>query len=274
MTNICRKMLVYCNQIIDNLPGLRQFIVTLASLATRDYNKSFGLSDQVSALNLDQYEHSASGIHDRTMDAAIGIADYINNRMVSPRLQLIELRLGYINANNPSLTEMKRKVSHSEGLLRQIFKQTTIDNHPVFIFTEKVAPLFLNRVKREAKTDASLKYWLVQSPAEFNQMIVFSSDVYQPITPIDEITERFNAMVSNHEISKAMEQLGYWRECCHAFQLRYKLRESELLLDMLHDWLQTLDNAQLNNGQQQDLLFYHEYINELNLYQQNANNKH
>ena len=98
-------VLVYANDVVANLPINSAFKVSLSNIAIRDYGKDYGLSNQVSAVDVDAYEKSFSGNDDKTIDAAIGIANYINNSIKSPRLLLVELRVDYKKkAKNSSIS--------------------------------------------------------------------------------------------------------------------------------------------------------------------------
>ena len=85
----------------------------LNDVSIRDY-KTGGFNDKIVCIDLDSYEKiEKSGSPDKTMDAVIGISNYQNNRRVSKRLLMVELRLDYKSSRNLSGTELRRKSSHS-----------------------------------------------------------------------------------------------------------------------------------------------------------------
>lgn len=89
----------------------------LNDVSIRDY-KTGGFNDKIVCIDLDSYEKiEKSGSPDKTMDAVIGISNYQNNRRVSKRLLMVELRLDYKSSRNLSGTELRRKSSHSRELL-------------------------------------------------------------------------------------------------------------------------------------------------------------
>ena len=87
-------------------------------------------------VSLDDYEAKVlKGSNDCTMDAAIGIGNYANNRVTTSRLMLVELRMGYDNVDNLSASSLENKISHSENLL----SGHRIDKNNYFIFRDGVA---------------------------------------------------------------------------------------------------------------------------------------
>ena len=99
---------------------------TLQNIAKRDYpNKNyFSNISTIDALDLDSYEKSLHSTNMQcTGDAAIGIAKRKNaNSLLDPAYMIVELRMGYDNGKNISLTEICKKVEHSKELLNKYKK--------------------------------------------------------------------------------------------------------------------------------------------------------
>ena len=132
----------------------------LNEVSIRDY-KAGGFNDKIVCIDLDTYERAAkSGSPNNTMDAAIGISNYQNNRRVSKRLLLVELRLDYKSSKNLSGTELRRKSSHSRTLLGL---EVSIDPNDYFIFDDKII--------EESRRKINNPYSPINSPDQINSEI-------------------------------------------------------------------------------------------------------
>ena len=92
-------MLVYSPEFTNKSKLASCCLKDLNFLCIRDYGESF-FENEVVCLDLDAYESSCVGENKPTIDAAIGIADYQNNRTSSDRHLLVELRFGYKSTKN------------------------------------------------------------------------------------------------------------------------------------------------------------------------------
>lgn len=92
------------------------FSSDLDSLCRRDYRRAF-FNQEIPCLDIDEYERFCSGQNDCTMDAAIGIGTYDQNTVKDQRFLLVELRLGYTNANNLDYQNMSQKIDHTKDIL-------------------------------------------------------------------------------------------------------------------------------------------------------------
>ena len=72
---------------------------TLNAVSRRDYGNTYSFRPDIECLDMDTYEKNVlrKGQPDCTVDAVIGISTYENNRVSSPRLLLVELRMDYDN---------------------------------------------------------------------------------------------------------------------------------------------------------------------------------
>lgn len=87
--------LVCQNDIIVSHPFACHCQATLNDVAAKDYQRTGWFDPRITCLSLDDYEAKVlKGSNDCTMDAAIGIGNYANNRVTTSRLMLVELRMG------------------------------------------------------------------------------------------------------------------------------------------------------------------------------------
>lgn len=99
--------IVFDNAVVVSHDSYRKgYSSKLNDLSIRDY-KTGGFNDKIICIDLDRYERSEfPQLLNNTMDAAIGISNLHNNRRVSKRLLLVELRLGYKSDRTLSGTEL------------------------------------------------------------------------------------------------------------------------------------------------------------------------
>jgi len=140
--------LVCQNDIIVSHPFACHCQATLNDVAAKDYQRTGWFDPRIICLSLDDYEAKVlKGSNDCTMDAAIGIGNYANNRVTISRLMLVELRMGYDNVDNLSASSLENKISHSENLL----SGHRIDKNNYFIFKDGVAAQAKSWAERKKK---------------------------------------------------------------------------------------------------------------------------
>ena len=177
--------IIYNEDIIVSHLIAKHCLCLLDEVSQRDYNKVGIFSSKIKCLALDDYETKfCGGSKDNTMDAAVGISDYQNNRKVNHRLLLVELRLDYQSSRNLDKSSLVRKIKHSKDLL----SESRIAPNSCFIFSEEVAPKAQSWVRRFAREFSA--NWEVMNPIQFNAFIKFESDMpYQPENDLDRIKE-------------------------------------------------------------------------------------
>lgn len=112
--------IIYNEDIIVSHLIAKHCLCLLDEVSQRDYNKVGIFSNKIKCLALDDYETKfCGGSKDNTMDAAVGISDYQNNRKVNHRLLLVELRLDYQSSRNLEKSSLVRKIKHSKDLLSE-----------------------------------------------------------------------------------------------------------------------------------------------------------
>ena len=231
---------VYDNSIIDNYPIQQKFKISFADAVIRDSGSSFGLPEGVSAIDVDAYETSLPGNNQRTIDTAIGIADYKNNQLGNRRLLLVELRLNYQhNGVNSSITEMHEKERHTRDIL-----QGMIDSRCFFIFNHSAAQGKRSEINRNAQVHSYSKKWKIVSPSEFNNCFMFQQDLpYQPETDISAIKNQCKGLLSCGKVSEFLELISDTLDTLSDFQTRYQILECQELCKLLDDMCQMLDGS-------------------------------
>lgn len=230
---------VYENNVVANLPISNTFKVSLSDIAIRDYGKDYGLSKQVSAVDVDAYETSLSGNNDKTVDSAIGIANYINNSIKSPRLLLVELRLDYKKkAKNSSISSMLRKEAHS----RQLLSFASLDKRCFFVFDTDVAPHKRSEIANQKHANSLLANWQVLSPKDFIKQFYFTADLpYTPITNINAIIQQGNMFLGNQEWKKLIDLLTYWNKQAEKYSFSNDKEEARAIFNAIYTLFISID---------------------------------
>lgn len=229
---------VYDNSVVENHEQALHFLTSLAAISIRDYQQDYGFSDQIAALDIDAWETSLSGSNDKTMDAAIGIADHVNNQPRSQRLLLVELRMSYSgHGQNSKTSDMKGKNQHTRNML----VGSIIDNRSFFIFSKNVAPIVRRRIASESKVDKALHNWKILSPEEFINMFQFVEDLpYTPESPIDEIRDKGIQFMAIADFENAIKLLDHWITQARSYKDKYKIEESKALATVIQEILKVL----------------------------------
>lgn len=145
----------------------KKYSSTLNDISNRDYRKAFFKNDRV-CIDLDAYEDSFKKAQpEPTMDAAIGVADKNEERLVNRRFLLVELRLNYKSSDPLSSSNMISKVKHSKELLRP----SNIDKQSVFVFTKTVSNQAKNYFFRYRNQYPEMRNWIAKTPEEFDQYV-------------------------------------------------------------------------------------------------------
>lgn len=233
---------VYDNSIVEAHEKAESFKTTLASVSVRDYQQDFGLPNEIVALDIDAWEISLSGDNDKTMDAAIGVADYIDNAKRASRLLLVELRMNYTGQGlNSKTSDMKAKSQHTRNML----SESPIDTRSYFIFQKNVAPSVRNRISRESVVDKTLQNWNIVSPEEFVSMFQFVENLpYTPLSPIEDIRSNGVEFVAVADFGNALKLVKYWLNKINTFYNQYKLEECKALVEVIQEVVNAISNHQ------------------------------
>ena len=246
--------LVFDNSIIQVHPFYPHCRSTLLDLSNKDYSKEgFLFNPKIECLDMDHYEKEVlhSSIPDNTMDAAIGVANYVNKDKRNIRLLLVELRMGYGSTKRFSETDIIRKITHTRDLLRE----SPLDNSEIFVYKEDVAPKAKRWFSSKSKQYAALSNSIVFSVSTFEEAVKdFDSLPYIPIYSEACIYRDLNCHVTSENWSKFFEQFSYWCDIAIGF-LYKKPFEYEHLKDVLRRfWISFKnENHTLNEDEELDL---------------------
>lgn len=237
--------LVCQNDIVVSHSYARHCLCTLDDVAAKDYLKSGWFDKRILCLSLDDYERKVlQGSNDCTIDAAIGVGNYINNRTTVTRLMLVELRMGYgyHNVDNLSVSSLENKISHSRSLL----SDCNIDNNNYFIFKEGVAEQAKSWAERKKKEGGICYTWAVLSVNEFNRLIQFVEDMpYVPKTDLAQIRKQLSDCIANKNWRELCDQTDYWQKKALSYKHRYELPEYEAIRAVLLDAWRVIEPDQL-----------------------------
>jgi hypothetical protein len=233
-------MLVFCPDYTQKSHLAPTYLSELNALCRRDYGRDY-FASSIICLDLDGYETQQSGNNDATMDAAMGIADWVHNHNSRERHLLIELRLDYKSTRNFDLSNMKRKVSHSRDILNPEF----VDDNAVFLFETYVASKAKHYFSRLAKQDPVVKTWVVMDVDGFNNYIFNCASLpYEPENNLNKIEEDLKNKFKNGSIDAISGLVKYWVDQMQLYNLRYKQAESNAIASVILSFLQSLSFPQ------------------------------
>lgn len=239
--------IVYNDKIVaEHTIAQRGCMHLLDELAESDYHKRGYFDERIRCLSLDEYEEKVcGGSKDNTMDAAVGICDYVNNRVVNSRLMLVELRMGYDSADNLSRSSLEHKITHSRNLL----VDTRMEKTNFFVFTDTIAPKAKSWATRMAYAARLKSDWEILGVTQFNELLNFESDMpYHPIHDVDAIKKGLLQCMDSMDWEKLFAQTGYWKELAETYRTQYKVLEFNSIINTLWGVWQTVDpqNYRLN----------------------------
>lgn len=235
--------LVCRNDIIVSHPFACHCQAALDDIAARDYQRSGWFDGRIVCLSLDDYETNVcKGSKDSTMDAAIGIGNYVDNRVTASRLMLVELRMGYENVDNLSVSSLESKINHSKDLLSGY----PIDSRSYFIFKDGVSAQAKSWIERRRKEIRGYSAWVVLSVNEFNHLIQFIEDMpYVPKNDWGQISRKLKYCIDNRNWEYLCKQTDYWREKALDYKYRYELAEFDGISSTLLEIWNTIEPDRL-----------------------------
>ena len=230
------------NEYVYRHPLWQQCASTLQEISERDYpcKNYFNSLLRIDALDLDTYErlqHKKST--DCTIDAVMGVAlQKVGDKLRMEFLLLIEFRMGYTNACNLELDEIRKKVEHSKDILNSNGSFNLYQDY-YFIFTDAEAPQANRVILSKARALGRMTNYKALSISDFKNLIVDPETLpYQPKHPKEEIIDSFSAAYDslNDLNSSQFEKIfNYWMRKCQDFKQQYKLSEVEHISKILKE---------------------------------------
>ena len=183
---------------------------TLSEVSERDYpKKDYFSSKDILCLDMDVYEKNVlkKSTPEETVDAVIGISSYHHNRMVNPRLLLIELRMGYGDADNLVRKQQIDKVAHTRSLLSY---ETNIEKTSLFVFNDNTYPTAESLFSRWRNECRAFKNFETCSVTSFDDIIKSEDDMpYEPLHNESEIRRELLQFSQKGEQQKFINKINY-----------------------------------------------------------------
>lgn len=231
----CRIMeqLIYNHTIILGHPLYAASPSTLSEVAEKDYPGEYYFSADIPCIDLDAYEDQMSGESGCTMDAAVGVSKFKDNRVGTPSLALIELRMDYKSVANLDFSKIEGKMRHSRDLL----VGNTFHHKDYFVFTSRVAQQAVYEFKRHSSTHPILKIAQPISVEAYNNTIKNWEDcTFEPVHSRQSIYDS----LSTPDPDKLSARLDFWIKKMYEYRVKYDLNEAKHILDVLDEFLRAL----------------------------------
>lgn len=212
-------LLVFDNSIIENHIFYSLCGDTLSMVSKKDYEHTDYFNPKIKCLDMDNYEKKIlkTSHADNTMDAAIGVANYVNNKKTKNRLLLVELRMGYKSCKNLSKENIRGKIKHTRDLLVESF----IDETNYFIFTKDQVSEAEWWFNRESLNNNIFGKYRICSVEGFDEDIQDPDNMpYVPIYSKEIIIESIAIHEEKNEWELFFKQIKYW--CEKAVSIKYK----------------------------------------------------
>ena len=245
---------------------------TLQNIAKRDYpNKNyFSNISTIDTLDLDSYEKSLHSTNMQcTGDAAIGIAKRKNaNSLLDPAYMIVELRMGYDNGKNISLTEICKKVEHSKELLNKSYS-SHIHNKYYFIFKESTAPQAKHILSRETHELDRISDYNIISVSEFESMMMDPEDIpYVPKYNKVDIEKSFKSSeeISVFNLNDFCKKFRKWLERVEYYKERYILYEAKHISQVLLEIISHLDKRDFSDEEKLEIEILEEELDNKGLF--------
>lgn len=171
------------------------------------------------------------------MDAAVGIANYVNNKESSSRHLLVELRLDYKSTNHFDYKNMALKVSHSKSLLLP----EPVEPYVCFIYNTQLTPKAKNDFSRRARQQKDIAYWKAMSPFDFvNYVYDKGSLPYCSLNDLVAIRKSLKHKFDEGGINSADCLVKFWMEQMDKYEQRYMRAENKAIANVLLSFLESL----------------------------------
>lgn len=249
---VSRATNLVCDNDVLRAHGLyARYHSSLHDISLKDYPRDNYFRTDIDGIDIDQYEiDRAIADRDKSMDAMVGVADYIGNHVVNSRLLLVELRMDYDSTAHLRASKLKGKVNHSRTA---VGASVRVDDENVFVFRDDVAEQAKKWVFSMSKEHSEAKSWVAVSPEELDNMLKSQADMpYQPITDMDLVKKDLINKIFAKDFDAVLESVDYWHNRAEQYKLRYLLKEEQHIKNHLHDtWQQTKMLRSVLNAEQQ-----------------------
>lgn len=245
---------IFDNEIVKLHPIYRCAPATLAEISKRDYSKA-PFDSRIECLDMDYYESRfvKNGANDSTMDAVIGVSNYVNNKKEHSALMMVELRLKYQSTRNLEAESLNRKVLHTTELLGPA--EYPISKVVVFVFKGDVFQEARHWVASHSHSNRTKREWIVLSPDMFRKAYMAKEDMpYLPLHDFDSALYHFEQLIKNENWDGFIELFERWGS--HEYYKYSQIpQEKELIADLLRKvWMKVIARKDMLDNDTLDLL--------------------
>lgn len=211
---------IYNNKIVQEHSLFPLCGSTLNDVSNKDYAGKYKFNPDMECLDMDEYEKNVlrKGQSFHTGDAVMGISTYENNRSMSPRLLVVELRMGYVSTSNLSKKDMEDKVTYTKSLLGG---EKPINSESIFIFNNGFIEQAKSWFARNRRTGGELKNCIPVSVSEFSEKVKSQSDFpYIPIHKEENVRKNILQCEKEADWINVFRYVTYWCEKAEEYKYR------------------------------------------------------
>ena len=160
---------------------------------------------------------------------------------------IVELRMGYKHGDNISLSELKKKITHTKTLL-----STNLPIYPnyYFIFTDEEEPQAKSLLYREAQEIGRMQNYKTTSVSDFTSNMKDPSQIpYQYQYSDQNIAQSFNRCftAATCDIDDFSKQFYYWLGIIEDMKAHHNQIEAKHIAECLNQVLIPLNQISLND---------------------------
>jgi len=240
--------LVYNETIVEQAKQVFGYCYKFCHFLDKDYDgNTFGFSDKILetlCIDVDEYEKSQPSSNQSSMDLMTGISSFNPTSQKESNLRLlpVELKLFVGSKKGLEISELKFKNDNT----RTRFSGQPIDEHSVFIYTERV----VNQVKHIisqyslGKNSSVYKKWEIMTPKQYNDYIKFRTDFpYIPINDLSTISNEIKQLCDKNEIEQCIDIVDEWIDKAKDYERKYNVNECNAICSMLLEVIQDILNS-------------------------------
>lgn len=268
---------VYCEDVLSSCRTYKNYKCTFEEIVQKDSgDKDFGFDKKrilkMQSFDVDEIERNTgkSGNKNCTMDLVIGIAsfDCTERKFSNRRLLPIELKLN-CKSFNLKIDDLKNKDEHTRAME---WNGVPFSSKSIFLFPSGIIDIANRFVasKQRGSGGSDVKNWVLLTPNDFNNYIVFAEDYpYSPKTDFSSIENSINNFITEGNIWGCTCYLvESVRPRLEVFQKRYKIEEIKYVVECLRKTMDAIypklpqsDEAEFLKSRSDEILdFYEKFI--------------
>lgn len=265
---------VYCEDVLSSCRTYKNYKCTFEEIVQKDSgDKDFGFDKKrilkMQSFDVDEIERNTgkSGNKNCTMDLVIGIAsfDCTERKFSNRRLLPIELKLN-CKSFNLKIDDLKNKDEHTRAME---WNGVPFSSKSIFLFPSGIIDIANRFVasKQRGSGGSDVKNWVLLTPNDFNNYIVFAEDYpYSPKTDFSSIENSINNFITEGNIWGCTCYLvESVRPRLEVFQKRYKIEEIKYVVECLRKTMDAIypklpqsDEAEFLKSKSDEILDFYE----------------